>query len=157
MKKIMQTLTEDIDVFGVSVYGDGATVRRMPLLNLMAAGVHNPQAVLDVVDCTERLQEGGKKDGEYVANLFLHHIQKLEYDKKKQVRGVVDLAFFDGASNMQKAGAIMAAKFPRITCIQGAEHVVSLFFNDIFKVSVRTVAKRFGTSTSATHHCCLVP
>lgn len=138
MKRIMASLTEDMDIFGISVYGDGATVRRMPLLNLMAAGVHNPQAVLDVVDCTARLQEGGKKDGAYVANLFLHHIQKLEYGEGNSIRGVVDLAFFDGASNMQKAGAIMEAKFPRMTCLQGAEHVVSLFFKDIFSVSATT-------------------
>ena len=45
-----------------------------------------------------------------------------------------DLCAFDGASNVQKAGAILSTHFPRVTCIHGAEHVVSLFFDDVFKL-----------------------
>ena len=41
---------------------------------------------------------------------------------------------FDGASNVQKAGAVISVNFPRVTCIHGAEHVVSLFFDDVFKL-----------------------
>ena len=42
-------------------------------------------------------------------------------------RGIVDLVFFDGASNVQNAGELLKVKFPRITVGHGAEHVVSLF------------------------------
>jgi len=45
----------------------------------------------------------------------------------------VDLALFDGASNVQKAGEILSALYPHISVVHGAEHVFSLFFNDVFK------------------------
>ena len=40
--------------------------------------------------------------------------------------------FFDGASNVQNAGRMLQARHPRITVGHGAEHVVSLFFSDVF-------------------------
>jgi hypothetical protein len=42
--------------------------------------------------------------------------------------------YFDGASNVQKAGEILMAKFPRSFCFHGGEHVVSLFFSSIAKI-----------------------
>ena len=46
----------------------------------------------------------------------------------------VDLIIFDGASNVQGAGHILGAYYPRTTTIKGGEHVVALFFNDLFAV-----------------------
>jgi len=40
--------------------------------------------------------------------------------------------FFDGASNVQNAGKTLRAFNPRITVGHGAEHVVSLFFSDVY-------------------------
>jgi hypothetical protein len=54
-------------------------------------------------------------------------------DENNKVRkGVVDLVLFDGASNVQKAGRILAIHHPRITVVHGAEHVTSLFFKDVY-------------------------
>ena len=44
------------------------------------------------------------------------------------------MVYFDGASNVQKAGKALAAAYPRVTSLHGAEHVVSLFFSDISKL-----------------------
>ena len=41
--------------------------------------------------------------------------------------------FFDGASNVKNAGELLQAKYPRITVGHGAEHVVSLFFKDVYE------------------------
>jgi hypothetical protein len=46
----------------------------------------------------------------------------------KKLTGIVDLLFFDRASNVQNAGKILRAFNPCITVGHGAEHVVSLFF-----------------------------
>ncbi len=43
-----------------------------------------------------------------------------------------DLLLFDGASNVQNAAKLVSITYPRITVVHGAEHVVSLFFKDIF-------------------------
>jgi hypothetical protein len=72
---------------------------------------------------TNHLVEGGKKNASYIALLFEPWIQKL--DPKG---ACVDCAFFDGASNVQKAGRILAAKYPRIHVQTCAAHLVSLFF-----------------------------
>ncbi len=74
---------------------------------------------------------GGKKDATYIADLMKPHICELDQDRMD-----VDLIFFDGASNVQKAGRILEATFPRISGIHGAEHVVSLFFVDVAKETV---------------------
>ena len=42
----------------------------------------------------------------------------------------IDLFIVDGASNVQKAGAVVAVVFPQVTVLHGAEHVLALFFND---------------------------
>ena len=43
------------------------------------------------------------------------------------------MVYFDGASNVQKAGRILEQRFPRITSGTAAEHATSLFFDDIYK------------------------
>ncbi|RDT37658.1 hypothetical protein DXF92_29570, partial [Klebsiella pneumoniae] len=70
----------------------------MPLMNVL---VSTPSAlsVLDIIDCTEHLEEGGKKDAKYIASIFEEHIQSLD------PMGVhLNAILFDGASNVQKAG-----------------------------------------------------
>ena len=117
-----QSLQKEAEIFGLSFYGDGATVCKMPLMNIMASGVHERSAVLDIVDTTDHLSEGGTKDSEYISDIFLPHINNI--DPKKEF---VDTVFFDGAANVQKAGRVLAEKIPAITVLHGAEHVVSLF------------------------------
>ena len=131
---------KEADIYGLSMYGDGATVKRMPLINLLAAGVHNPAAVLEIVNCTKQMEAGKKKDASYIAGLFRPHIEEFH----KESSDCVDLALFDGASNVQKAGEILAAKFPQITVIHGAEHVISLFYDDVFKIPEFLLLKKFN-------------
>jgi len=132
-KAQMDSLLIDVDVFGVTIFGDGATIKGNPLLNVLAAGVHNPFALLDIVDCTEHHANGGKKDAHYLAHDVIGPlIERMERHVAKSVGHVVDLAFFDGASNVQNAGAILQSIYPRITVGHGAEHVVSLLFLDCY-------------------------
>jgi hypothetical protein len=53
-------------------------------------------------------------------------------NQKTDHQEVVDLLLFDGASNVQNATKLASITYPRITVVHGAEHVVSLFFKDIF-------------------------
>jgi hypothetical protein len=55
----------------------------------------------------------------------LKHFLYIQY-------GVVDLLLFDGASNVQNAAKLAFITYSRITVVHGAEHIVSLFFKDIF-------------------------
>ena len=51
MEKYFTDLQIDADVYGLSLFGDSATVHGMPLMNILASGVHEPSAVLAIVEC----------------------------------------------------------------------------------------------------------
>ena len=132
-KSQMDSLLIDVDIFGVTIFGDGATIKGNPLLNVLAAGVHNSFALLDIVDCTDHHAKGGKKDAHYLAHQVIRPlIEQVHLNVPKKLGCIVDLAFFDGASNVQNAGAILQSMYPRMTIGHGAEHVVSLLFSDCY-------------------------
>jgi hypothetical protein len=134
-KEQMSSLLSEARIYGVTVFGDGATIKSVALVNVLAAGVNNPFALLDIADCTGHLAHGGKKDAKYIANLVKPLITQMESEvdvHNKRCHGIVDLVLFDGASNVQNAGTILQTFNPRITVGHGAEHVVSLFFSDVY-------------------------
>ncbi len=109
--------------------GNGATIHKMPLMNILALnGTTAPMTVL-IHDCTKHMEEGGKKDAPYIAELFEGKV--MEYDPQQLC---TDVFYFDGASNIQKAGEVLMAKFPGSFCFHGGEHVVLLFFLSIAKI-----------------------
>ena len=73
--------------------------------------------------------KGGKKDESYIADLFKEKV--LEYDPLQICTSVF---YFDGGSNVQKAGEVLMARFPCTFCLHGGGHVDSLFFSSITKV-----------------------
>ena len=141
--KEIESLLKQSKQFGVALFGDGATIKKVPLMNFLASSPNNPVALLEIVDCTNEMASGGNKNAKYIAGLIKPIISRIETTKDPLCkrngdhRGVVDLLLFDGASNVQKAAKLVSVEYPRITVIHGAEHVVSLFFKDVFtKVQV---------------------
>jgi hypothetical protein len=135
-KDQMHTLLSEAKVFGITVFGDGATIKTVPLVNVLAAGVNNPFALLDISDCSNHLSKGQKKDARHIASIIIPLIKQIESKSnvhQKKSPGIVDLVLFDGASNVQNAGLILKAYNPRITVGHGAEHVVLLFFSDVYR------------------------
>jgi hypothetical protein len=78
-------LVADSKLYGVTLFGDGATIRTIPMINALAAGVNNPFCLLDVFDCSEHCSNAGKKDASYTAQLFLPLIKQLENTLDKNV------------------------------------------------------------------------
>jgi hypothetical protein len=76
--------------------GNGATIHKMPLMNILALnGTTAPMTVL-IHDCTMHMEEGRKKDAPYIVKLFEGKV--LEYDPQLLF---TDVFYFDGASNVQ--------------------------------------------------------
>ena len=99
-----------VQVFGASVCGDGATIDRTPLYNIIAAYPNNPMAILDIPDLIEASARCKAKDGASLANLFRPFMEKLESEVNSMGRnhkGIIDLIAFDGAGNLQCAGCIL--------------------------------------------------
>ena len=133
-------LLKEARVFGIAWMGDGATIARMPLVNVLAMCAAVPPVVISINDCTGHMSKGGKKDASYISKMFEEDV--CEYDDDKLF---TDIFFFDGASNVQKAGRMLTVKYPRATCCHGGEHVLALFFSDLAKhpiVKVRTAFRR---------------
>jgi hypothetical protein len=122
-------LLAEEDTFGLQFVGDGATIKRMPLINVLGICGFSTPKVLSIHDCSDHLAGGGKKDAPFVAQLFEGEVEQLDPQKK-----LTNVFFFDGASNVQKAGEILEAINPGAYCLHGGEHVISLFFSDISKV-----------------------
>jgi hypothetical protein len=57
---------KDAFTFGLAIYGDGATIKTVPQVNILAASPSIPGCVLDVIDCTNHMSDGGKKDAAYI-------------------------------------------------------------------------------------------
>jgi hypothetical protein len=96
------------------------------------------------------MAKGGKTDAKYTVALLKPIISWIEETKdpnnqKTDQRGVFDLVLFDCASNVQNAAKLVFITYPHISVVHGAEHVVSLFFKDIFtKVPVFQCLSQFS-------------
>ena len=89
VKKSFNELLKDAKTFGLTLLGDGATIKRMPLINIIASGVYCPVAVLSIADCTNHMAKGGMKDADYIANtLFLPQFETINPEQTHRSRFV---------------------------------------------------------------------
>jgi hypothetical protein len=152
-------LLKEAQTFGLAFLGDGAAVKRMALLNILAMCANTPPITVSIQDCTMRMQDGGKKDASYIASLFSNEV--IKFDPQSSF---TDVFFFYGTSNVQKAGQILMAKFPRTFCFHGREHVVSLFFSSIAEIRpIKLLILKtcrfynvFGSGRSQSCHPCII-
>jgi hypothetical protein len=79
--KQIESLLKQAKVFGVSVFGDGATIKKVLLMNFLASSPNNPCALLEIVDCTSEMASGGKKSAQYICGLIKHIISWIEMTK----------------------------------------------------------------------------
>ena len=124
-------LFTDGEKFGISMLGDGATISKMPLINILCMAGDNPPIVAGIHDCTEHMSEGGKKDARYIAEIFDEMVERIDPGKKL---GLVDAFVMDGASNVQKAAEILAISHPGSIVLHGGEHIIALAFSDFSKM-----------------------
>ena len=122
-------ILKDADLFGLAWLGDGATIKIMPLINTLVMCANTPPTVVAIHDCTDHMAAGGKKNAPYIAKLFETQVEEIDPSKTK-----TDIFYFNGASNVQKAGEVLCAYNPRAYVLHGGEHVTSLFFDDIAKI-----------------------
>jgi hypothetical protein len=98
-------------------------------MNILAMSGTVLPMTISIQDCTKYMAEEGKKDTLCIANLFEEKV--MEYNPLKTC---TDVFYFDGASNVQKAGEVLMARFPCSFCFHRGKHVVSLFFSSIAKI-----------------------
>lgn len=65
----------------------------------------------------------------YIALVFSELVE--EYDPPHTD---TDIFYFDRASNVQKAGTVLEARYPRTTTLHREEHAIALWFTKIAKI-----------------------
>lgn len=124
-----EVLCREADIFGLTWLSDGATIARMPLINILGLCADTPPTCVGIEDCSGHMSQGGKKDAVYIASLLEEVVLPYDPDRLRTT-----IFWFDGAGNVQKAGRILEVLFPRAYSLHGGEHVISLFFSDIAKL-----------------------
>ena len=64
----MIKLLMNVDIFGLGTFGYGATIVKVPMMNILACLARNPSCVLDFVDCSDHVAKENKKDAFFIAN-----------------------------------------------------------------------------------------
>jgi hypothetical protein len=67
----MRLLLKESRVFGIALFGNGATIQKVPMMIFLESSPNSPFALLDIVDCTSEMAKGGKKDAKYIAGLLM--------------------------------------------------------------------------------------
>ena len=124
-------IKKESEIFGLLFLGDGATISRCTLLNILAFMKNIPVDVLEIIDCQCHLADGNKNNGTFICNLFLNHMKEIDPSKT-----LSDIAMFDGALNAQLSGRPLKVHYQKLTVMCGVEHTVSLFFNDFSKIPI---------------------
>lgn len=124
-----EALLREAEVFGIAIGGDGATIDKCPLFNVIACSPSNPSMVLDVFDCSGHAADGGKKDAAFLLKTMLPKLLEIDPEKK-----LIDLITFDGAGNVQNAAKLLAIHLPRASIGPAVEHEVSLVFDKIMRL-----------------------
>ena len=75
-------IEKEAGIFGLLFLGDGATISRCPLLNILDSAKNIPVAVLEIIDCQGHLADGNKKDGTSICNRFLNQMKEIDPAKK---------------------------------------------------------------------------
>jgi len=73
----MKLITLDCNIYGVAFFGDGATIKKVPLINCLVSGAHLPAACLEIVNCSAHLVEGRKKLQSTLLSSFILTLKNL--------------------------------------------------------------------------------
>jgi hypothetical protein len=144
----------EFDVFGLFWLSNRATIARMPLLNIPGLCTDSQPTYVAIEDCTGHMTRGGKKDATYIDDLMEDLVLKYDPEMTHTI-----IFWFDGASNIQKAGKILEQKFPRAYSLHGGEHVVLLFFSNISNFPEIRVSSSYSCLylyTILTLFCCFI-
>jgi hypothetical protein len=66
----MRSLLKESKGFGIALFGNGATIQKVPMMICLGSSPNNSFALLDIVDCTSEMAKGGKKDAKYIGGLL---------------------------------------------------------------------------------------
>ena len=70
MEQELNSLKNDDDKFGLAYLGGEKLITKRHLISVIAIGYYLLPTLIDVVDCTDHIVEGKKKDGPFIAKMM---------------------------------------------------------------------------------------
>ena len=70
IKNQHEKLLNGADIYGLHFQGDCATIKDMPVLNILAGGGYLPVSVPNIVNCTGHITSSHKKAANFVAGFY---------------------------------------------------------------------------------------
>jgi hypothetical protein len=114
--------------FALSLVTDGATISKRPLSNVIAVLSQVGPELITYDDATEHMQDGGKKDARYYAELLRDAVEEVGPPN-------VALICTDNASVMQAAWAELSPLYPWIFFVGCLAHKVNTFVKKICDIA----------------------
>ena len=74
----LEMIKKEAKIFELLFLGDGATISRCPLLDILDYSKNIPVSVLEIVDCQVHLADENKKDITFLYNQFLKHMKEFD-------------------------------------------------------------------------------
>ncbi len=106
-KRNKSTLMKHAKAFGVAWLGDRATIKCMPLLNMLILCGEEPLLVICIFDCRDHKSKWGKEDAEYIGQLVNNKVTDLILSLPALIHSFLMLQ-----EKVQNGREILCATFP---------------------------------------------
>ncbi len=73
-----RTTTEKTNLFGLSWNGDDATIKRMPLINMLTVCKSKLSATIAILECIGHILNSGKNDAEFILSFFKSKVDEFD-------------------------------------------------------------------------------
>ena len=71
-------LLKESEVFGLTIFGDGAKMLQTSFTNMLKVGVHDEAGLIRIAYCSGCIAKGFKKDSENISKLFIPRMERLD-------------------------------------------------------------------------------
>ena len=81
----IEMIKKEAEIFGLLFLGDGTTISRCPLLNILASAKIHQLLYWKLLICQGHLADDNKKYGTLICNIFLNHMKEIDPAKNYQI------------------------------------------------------------------------
>ena len=79
----MNSATADANIFGLTLLGNGAVIKKMPLLNILQLNGNTHPVVAAICDCSNHFLRAWKKDALFILDVFGAVLIDFDPDKNQ--------------------------------------------------------------------------
>ena len=119
----LASLTDDADIFGLTFLGDGATIKKMPLINALALAMTGttPPVVLSIEGCIEHRLRAARRMLHSLQSFLSHTLRKLTQPRTKPTYSFLTVP----PMSRRPGGSLRQSILARTACTEGSMSFLS--------------------------------